>query len=397
MSRDLRIVGSEWPDLDALGVWLVGLGRWDVRVGGGVTSVHRLTRGEISGVFSLDGPVRVEAEDLPPELASAVLVPRWLIEINVPLGASDAVWKMALRVGRRLADEMVGVVFDPQEDEIVWPRSKNRRLARVDKSPASTDIDFSWAIPEHGSAESLPRDLIALLRGLLPEALPRRYGSFEPLQHRFDDGEEAFYDLWRSEQASWVGMVSWNATMPVRSGSVFFPSLREPEEGVLAGSLRLTIDGRVFEDSRWRDLAVTLLDQVGGLTNALYARARVEQHYTGGIPASESDNRAPGIVSRTAWRGIPDHPAWLMWIGETYVDAIGDAVPSEGTTLTEQGLLIALSEEPRFAVELLPWHDRFPVEFCRQPETPMVARPMATERLIDPIRIADHIPVIDPH
>ena len=76
--------------------------------------------------FSLDGPLRVDAEDLPSWLAAAVLTPRWLVEISAPEGTSDLVWKMANRVGRHLADEMEGVLFDPQHDRIAWPRSRQR-------------------------------------------------------------------------------------------------------------------------------------------------------------------------------------------------------------------------------------------------------------------------------
>lgn len=391
MSRDLRVIGSEAFAVDQLADWLAGLGRWETTTDGDLTWVHRVMQRGSEPAFSLDGPLRVDAEDLPSPLATAVLTPRWLVEISAPEGTSDLVWKMANRVGRRLANEMEGVLFDPQHDQIAWPRSRQRRKVHLGGVLENT-VEFQWAIPARSFTDDLTVEFLNVLRRYLPEALPRRYGTFEPLQHRLEDGEERFHALWREEADSAIGMMFWKATRPVRDGSLSAPSLRSSGDGLPAGSIRIGIDARVFGDSRWRELAITLLDRIGALTNAFSGRAIVEKHWPGGIPATELNNRPLPLAWGGAWHGLPDHPTWLTWLSPAYADAIDRSAYAGPVRATSNGSIVALSDEPRPAAGLLPWSYRFPIEYCRLPQSPPANRDAFVERLDSPPQVAVNIP-----
>lgn len=384
-------MGHAAPSLDALVGWVRGQPAWEASSSGGWTVVERGTRrGETS--FTIEGPLRIEAEDLPTELAAAVLVPRWTLELSVPAGSPDLVWVMAARTGRYLADASEGVLFDPQEDRIVWPRSQQRRLT-VPTGKRTTHVEFSWAIPAEAFTAALPKRLMATLRRLLPEGLPRRYGAFEPLQHRLEEGDDAFTSRWLEEQSSAVGMLFWKGSAPVGEGFVSFPVDHHPDEGVRAGSVEFKVDGRVFDVPRWRELAFELLDEIGGLSSAFYARALVEQRRDGGIPAYELAGLPPPVVSGGAWSGLPDHPAWLTWLGPGYAGVVDVAMPASSIIVRRHGSIVRFSEQPLRAAELLPWTSRFPPEYCRLPVEPSAERSQHLERISDAIRPAIHIPV----
>ena len=354
--------------------------------------MSRITRGRSDPAFSVEGPLHVDLEDLSPTLAASVVGPRWLVELSVPAGARDVVWKMANRVGRRLADEMDGVLFDPQEDRIVWPRSKQRRNVDL-RGSTENSVEFEWAIPSHRFDDNLTVELLELLRRLLPEALPRRYGTFEPLQHRLEDGEEQFHVVWREESDSGVGMMFWKANKPVRGGLLVRPSSQRLTHGLRGGSIRIDVDARVFNDPRWRDLAVTILDRVGFLATAFAARALVAKHWPGGMPATEFDQLPPPMVGAGSWLGLPDHPAWMTWLPDAYTEAFDTSGYKGSIRRVGNGSIVVLADMPQRSEDLLPWSTRFPAEYCRRPSSPQRSRDSFLERRSDlPLEAATSIP-----
>ncbi len=171
MSWDLRIAVHDRPTADAL----------------------EAARSELCTV---DGPHHVEIDDLPEVLAAAVLAPRFLVEMSTPAAATEAARKRALKQARALAERFQGAVYDPQEDAVLWPRRSAKRWAAPAGEERIRVVDLDWYLPGRPDRELAGR-LLALLRATCPEALPRRYGDYEPLQHRLEDGELGFVDFWR--------------------------------------------------------------------------------------------------------------------------------------------------------------------------------------------------------
>jgi len=101
------------------------------------------------------------------------------------------------------------------------------------------------------------------------------------------------------------------------------------------------------------------------------------------------------VVSRGAWTGLPDHPAWLTWLGPGYAGIVDVTLPAAVKVARRHGSIVRLSEDPLLALELLPWVDRFPPEFCRLPDPPSTDRAQHLERYGGAIRPAVRIPVGD--
>jgi hypothetical protein len=394
MSRDLSVISSEQPALDETSDWVARRDGWEaIRCDGAVTIERRSRRPTQTG-FIINEPARIEAEDLPPELAAAVVVPRWETEINVPATASDVIWRMALRLGRHVADDSQGVLFDPQEDEILWPRSKHRRVSPRSAGESASTLDLEWAIPPEGFTDRLPADLLALLRRSLPEGLPRRFGSYEPLQGRLDDdGDAGFIAAWRTEQAQQMGSLFWKGRTPAPSGSLFFPSAwAGGQGGIAAGCLSMDLDGAALDDPRWRELAMDILDEMAALSGAFYARATFQARSPDWNTVAVIGTNPPSITPRSEWLGLPDTPAWLTWLGRQYADAIVDSLPADLCHRARHGMVVRLSGDPRTQLELVPWADRFPADYCRQRDPRPPERERYIEHINDPLRVAPRFP-----
>lgn len=100
MSYDLSIVTSLVPQMDALRAFLSKRqpnaaieGNLRPRTGHAVVSV--LKRSLPLPIFMIDGPFGIEVEDIPDDVATVVLAPQWLLEVNVPAASSSSDLRLA--------------------------------------------------------------------------------------------------------------------------------------------------------------------------------------------------------------------------------------------------------------------------------------------------------------
>jgi hypothetical protein len=261
---------------------------------------------------TVDGPFRVEPDDLAEPLAAAVLAPRWLTTVSA--ASADP----ARKLGRRIAKLHDGAAFDPQEDVVFYPRGKPKRT--VVQKPAKTSIvRLEWYV----DAERWPDAPAALLRTLsrrCPEALPTRYGDFEPLQQRYDPAEpEAFAGFARDQQTFWF------SSRPAFGGHAF-----EPERG-RPGHLGVDVDWRVLEaDERWREAIVGVFAAAADALGAFYGESWVEPGWNvsrnNRLSIAAGRKTRPAAVTHDGRVGLPPVAAWLTWFGGEYRDGVAAAL-----------------------------------------------------------------------
>jgi hypothetical protein len=100
--------------------------------------------------------------------------------------------KLAQRFARRLAERTDGVVYDPQDDSVTWPRGGTRRF-KVEAAETIDIVELEWFVRREDAAEDVAEVVFDGIESFVPEASPRRFGSFEPLQHRLDEvGKSGF-------------------------------------------------------------------------------------------------------------------------------------------------------------------------------------------------------------
>lgn len=292
-------------------------------------SIERLVRGEFEWVASLDGPFVCESEDLPNAVVAHAVGIRVMYHFTIRASPQRA-FAAASKLARGLASACGGVVFDAQHDAVTWPRGSTRAF----KPPAEDTIDiveYTWYIRHEDTAADLPESLIARFESMLPEAIPRRFGGFEPLPSKYVDvGVAGFADAWRHEAL----MLFWTATKPCFGGSAadLGDQVVGPPLPHRVGRVSLTFDRRVFDQDRWRHDLVRLFSAVAETTNAFCAvgevvvdvvQSRGAIHHTRQSGAGWGRQLAP----RGEWHGLPPQDPWLLWLGPTYRRFLGNDDP----------------------------------------------------------------------
>jgi hypothetical protein len=112
-------------------------------------------------------------------------------------------------------------------------------------------------------------------RRALPEALPRRFGEWEPLQGRFaDGGEPGFTTAWRDA----TSILFFTASAPCTGGGLYAgPADRHPRP-VWKMHLDLHI-GPLADDARWRSALRRLFVLLAEEAGAFFASAEVRRGY----------------------------------------------------------------------------------------------------------------------
>ncbi|WP_162250307.1 hypothetical protein [Cellulomonas sp. Root485] len=176
-----------------------------------------------------------------------------------------------------------------------------------------------------------------MLQKWLPEATPRRFGSFEPMQSTLDgDGVDGFLD-----ELAAGGNIYWSATKPFFGGELWRGDaiedlLREmpggvpsAPEGPRVDRLVLDLDSRVLRDPRWHRDIVDGFAAIADALSAFYGRAWIDPGWVvaaNGRVWADAQTRGGGRGSVIHWReshwlGLRPDPLWLAWFGTRFGSA----------------------------------------------------------------------------
>ncbi|SOD72915.1 hypothetical protein SAMN05892883_2230 [Jatrophihabitans sp. GAS493] len=192
--------------------------------------------------FTLALPVRAEPEDVHGEVTAAALDVSYFYELLVE-GSSATEIPHAIRFARRLAEAANGVLLDQQTNKI-WSRGSLRQAPRVDSGLVST-VEVRWYVRTGDDDGTAADAWLKLGRRHLPEALPRRYGTVEPLGHRLEeDGPDAFVRFVREAD----GTVFFKGNRPITDGSL----AAGPTYGGTMQSHSLTLLAEPLAEDSWR-------------------------------------------------------------------------------------------------------------------------------------------------
>lgn len=336
-----------------------------------VTAGRRLHR------YTIDGPQTMELEDLPPELAGRLLSASALYAIHAPAqSATDAV-----RFAKRLAREHRGGYHDPQTNQ-AWASPGLRRIAPPQSGMRLDLIKFEWSLRTRDLAEVAEAYLGEAVQ-ILPEALPRRWGDFEPFQ--YTSGPHHFKDFVSLVERSRVS-VSFTANLPSVGGSV-----DGAQSYAKFGRLTTTMIRDSLRAPGWRNAAELLFIKIAQTTPVIYASAEVENDWIWRQGKSWSDSQTtgqPACMDARGWRGLHPAPVWLAWYGHEYTKLLVELLPRDNKVQNFAGcLLYRASELPLDATEL----DNNPIpERLRYVRTD--GRPAGTSFTGYPFEVAAEIP-----
>jgi len=296
---------------------------------------------------TVDGPFGVEAEDIPEEVTAVLLGARWLYTVNVE-GSAPAGIRHAVRLARHLAEQLDGAVMDRQQDT-VWSRSKGRQVSKPARESRISRIEVDWYCQRQHLGPDPAGTFCSEAARLLPEALPRRFGEYEPLQGKFADaGPDGFSAAWHAA----TGLLFYSGSGPCISGAMPGRRDRWPDQ-----VWRMSLDFHVgpFQDQRWQAalqaLFITLADELP----AYYATAQVVRGAIWSGRTVYIDGQSESACSlgwQRHWHGLSPIPVWWEWFGSPYRELVRNDLPADATMTTANGLLHEWATQPADRDEL---------------------------------------------
>jgi hypothetical protein len=345
VSYDLRVYSQESLSRDSLRELVMAAGLAVEHTNGDTEALMVVRGAKGRYCFTLGLPVAVEVEDVPEEVTAVLLAPAFMYELLVE-GSSPTETPHAVRFARRLAQACSGVVLDQQTGQ-TWARGQLRTPPAA--QPGLIDVmEVDWYVRGDSDRRNAARAWLDLTRRYLPEALPRRFGTYEPLPMKFSaDDPGAFIDA-----------------VCAADGSLFFKASSPCIEGSITGGTRtwqvvshnLSFHREALRNLRWRDALRRLFLGFAVETDAFFAVAQVQRglQWSGRTvwfgPEAE---KTVYLAARGAWAGLLPYPPWWAWFGPEYAPLVAGHLSQEQVRSVGDGLFHWRSEEPKDRDELI--------------------------------------------
>lgn len=337
MSYDLQVYAPRSMSADELRALVSAAGlSGDVEKGGEALAVVRGSGRAYS--FTLGLPVPVEPEDVPEEVTAVLLDAAVMYEVLVE-GSSPTETPHAVKFGRRLAEATRGAVLDQQTGQ-VWTRGKLRTPPRAEAGTVSV-VEVRWYVRSDFAAAETAATWVRLARRHMPEALPRRYGTYEPLSRKLDaGGDEAFVDFVRDAD----GIVFFKGSQPVDGGHLD----AGPQRGN-ACAHTLSLLSPALGDARWRAALRGLFLEFAVEVDAIAATAELTRgvRWSGRSLGYDGDTeRTAYLAWKSTWQGLPPYPVWWSWFGADYAEVVSEHLPLDEAEAIGPGLFHSRSDVP---------------------------------------------------
>lgn len=245
-------------------------------------------------ILNVEEPARIEPEDVPLGVRALLGRCRWQVEIHLegelPAAATDALRATIAN----LVTVSLGVV--DEQREIIVQEQGERPVPNI-QPPPDQATGYSLQIFFEGANEFTRdnmRRVLKVIEAEMPEALPHRYGLWEPLQHRWDnDGPAGFLELWTRHEPPF-----WKGKSPVTDACCSF-DYRVRDLGFRSGRVAIDFRPGLATDPAKLLAALRLGQQLALATNAFY---------TALVPAS--------VAQGPFWKGLAPAEHLLLALGE---------------------------------------------------------------------------------
>lgn len=328
----------------------------------------RVVRGKRAAYsFTVFGPYRIEPEDVPAAVLPQVLDPTVSWQVIVEGSIAGEV-PFACRFAKKLALAVGGVALDEQSGELLG--AGKSRAVPAPSSERVSILDLNWYTPAAGTDPGDgPRLWLELAESLLPEALPRRFGNYEPFQYRLDrDGPDRFLACYRDEKY----LLGFTTRRPCLGGNL----------GVARGAPvvcdHLAVLTDPLRDPHWRNTIRRFFTTYAARRGAVLATGAILRNYllrSGGAASDGKTENEPTMSAPDGVYGLPPHPVWWTWLGNDYLDLPGkprllgrnkprllvrDYLPADATRFYPAGAFYAATDEPIHHRDLRRRRDPFP-------------------------------------
>jgi hypothetical protein len=291
--------------------------------------------------FTIDGPFDIDPVDVPEELSSVAIGLTAMYQILIE-GSAEASIPLATRFAKKLAARTGGASVDEQTGAI-WAKKGNRAVPRPVATSRIELIEVDWYF--RTTTVDLSTAYLTAARKHLPEALPRRFGEFEPLQNSLDAaGDDGF----RRSANDASGLLFWKSVFPVISGSLLirdWGGASRPQQ-----SFSISLERSTFDQPEWNDALRRLFVDFARAGGAFFARAEVVRNVGWGGRSVWYDGKVERpdrlFDRKTGWLGLPPYPVWLTYFGPEYAALVEPYIGRAELPLADGSLFHAWSDRP---------------------------------------------------
>jgi hypothetical protein len=149
---------------------------------------------------------KVWPEDIPDEIVPALPGISYLTRLHLERSSwpTSAVGVLN-RTARKLAQATRGVIFDPQLETLAAP-SGVKRFQGSKRSETFAVLQLKWWFLDGPLLEDRGVSaLVGVLEKFLPEALPKRFGLYEPPQHVYQQEGRSGFELYLAQHLEYMG------------------------------------------------------------------------------------------------------------------------------------------------------------------------------------------------
>ena len=195
---------------------------------------------------------KVLPEDVEDEISALVPGIGFLTELNLEGKSTKQAVKLLHSTANNIAKRAHGVVVDPQSDSIRTPAGVTRFIPpKKEKSFSVLNMSW-WFLNDLMLGQRGRQSFLSLLEKLLPEALPKRYGTYEPPQHLF--ARTGIKHLERFMTRHLHDRIVWYPNRPVTDVGVSCPEPVGPgERGFRTHLVEIQIELAVLAQPGWAE------------------------------------------------------------------------------------------------------------------------------------------------
>src|SRR5258706_2877198 len=142
----------------------------------------------------VNNPIEVDKEDINKEIFSLLPGIAYLTELNLePMHSPESAKSILLKFSKEIAKDTMGIIEDPQMNTVMAPSGVIRFIQpKTEKGDRFSILEMTWKFGNNPlSKKEIMFKLIDYFESTLPEALPKRYGEYEPPKHKYaEEGKE---------------------------------------------------------------------------------------------------------------------------------------------------------------------------------------------------------------
>lgn len=266
---------------------------------------------------------RVESEDIPEGVNTAPVGVEHMTELSLePTAAPRTAYALLRRTAKALASSAHGAVLDLQTDTMATPTGV-RRFVRSAAGEVLDALELSWfSTYEAMRSRNWLDEFLRLLERELPEALPVRYGQYEPPPYRLRElGREHLVDFLAQEYVdpSKLGFAVWYPQRPVLDVHLSLGA-GPSRHGWRSHRITIGVEAAVLRQPGWATALQRIWRRIAHLTRTFYADVRtLRNQRPGGSNYLQELAADHHPVCSWFWAGIPRDGGVAVALGEPYL------------------------------------------------------------------------------